>query len=261
MGPMRVATMNVNGVRAAAKKGALGYLADQDLDLIALQEVRAQPEQLPELPAGYAARWHTGQRPGYSGVGLLARTPPEHVATGIGHPELDAEGRVLRARFGELDVVSVYVPSGTSGDERQEVKMDFLDAFRDWVAELLHEGRELLLMGDVNIAHRAIDLARPKQNQKTSGFLPEERAWLDGFLALGLHDVVREHLGESEGVYSWWTYRAGARRRNVGWRLDYQFATPALAATVRDVAIPREPVMSDHAPVIVTYDRPLPAAT
>ncbi len=257
MSPMRVATMNVNGLRAAAKKGALEYLAAQDLDLIALQEVRTQPDQLPTLPAGYHARWHCGARAGYSGVGLLARTAPEHVSTGIGHPELDAEGRVLRARFGALDVVSVYVPSGTTGDERQEVKMGFLAHFQDWVAELLQEGREVLLLGDVNIAHRAIDLARPKQNVATSGFLPEERAWLDGFLGLGLHDVVREHVGEREGVYSWWTYRAGARQRNVGWRLDYQFATPGLAANVRDVAIPREPVFSDHAPVVVTYDASL----
>lgn len=257
---MRVGTMNVNGVRAAAKKGALAYLAARDLDLIALQEVRATPEQLPALPAGYVARWHTGDRAGYSGVGLLSRVTPEHVATGIGDAELDGEGRVLRARFGDLDVISVYVPSGTTGDERQAAKMRFLDRFRDWVAELLDEGRELLLVGDFNIAHRPIDLARPKQNETTSGFLPEERAWLDGFLALGLHDVVRERLGEQEGAYSWWTYRAGARGRNVGWRLDYHFATPRLAATARDVAIPREPVMSDHAPVIVAYDRSLGAA-
>lgn len=251
---MRAATMNVNGLRAAARKGALAFLAERDLDLLALQEVRVGTDRLPELPTGYHARWDLGERAGYAGVGLLSPVAPERVATGIGLPALDAEGRVLRARFDGLDVVSVYVPSGTTGEPRQTVKMAFLERFREWTRELLAEGRELLVLGDINIAHREIDLARPQQNRATSGFLPEERAWLTGFLELGLRDVVRDHLGEAEGVYSWWTFRAGARGRNVGWRLDYQLATPSLARTVRSVDIPREPVFSDHAPVIVTYD-------
>ena len=251
---MRVATMNVNGLRAAVKKGVLPYLAGRDLDVVTLQEVRAQPEQLPELPHGYVDHWNTGERAGYSGVGVLSRSQPAAVETGIGHVELDAEGRVLLLRYPAFDLVSVYVPSGTTGNERQAVKMSFLDAFGAWVRERLETGRELLLTGDFNIAHTERDLARPKQNQTTSGFLPEERAWLSGFLELGLHDVVREQVGPGTEIYSWWTYRAGARQRNIGWRLDYQLATPGLAARATSAEIPREPVFSDHAPVIVTYD-------
>lgn len=251
---MRVATMNVNGLRAAAKKGVYPYLAERDLDLVTFQEVRAQPEQIPEPPEGYRAHWNAGERAGYSGVGVLTRLEPEAVEAGIGHDELDAEGRVLLLRFPAFDLVSVYVPSGTTGDERQAVKMAFLDAFQAWIRARLQAGRELLLTGDFNIAHTERDLARPKQNETTSGFLPEERAWLTEFLGLGLHDVVREQVGTDAEIYSWWTYRAGARQRNVGWRLDYQLATPGLAARARGAEIPREPVFSDHAPVIVRYD-------
>lgn len=245
--------MNVNGLRAAVRKGLFAYLAGRDLDLIAFQEVRAQVEKLPELPDGFHAAWDLGDRAGYSGVGVLSRACPTETMRGIGRPGLDGEGRVLLARFPALDVVSVYVPSGTTGDVRQAVKMDFLAGFEEWVEGFLATGRELLLLGDVNIAHRAVDLARPKQNQKTSGFLPEEREWMTRFLGLGLRDVVREAVGDDTPIYSWWTFRAGARQKNVGWRLDYQLATPGLAATVCAVDIPREPVMSDHAPVIVEY--------
>ena len=250
---MRIATMNVNGIRAAVRKGLLDWLAEQDLDAIAFQEVRAQPNDVPEPIDGFHACWNCGGRAGYSGVGLFTRVAPEEVSLGIGHDDHDAEGRVLLARYPTFDLVSVYVPSGTTGDVRQAVKMDFLEVFGAWVRERLATGRELLLMGDVNIAHRELDLARPKQNQKTSGFLPEERAWLTEFLSLGLVDVVRDRVGPETAIYSWWTYRAGARQKNVGWRLDYHLATPGLAATARGVAIPREPVLSDHAPVIVDY--------
>ena len=250
---MRIATMNVNGIRAATRKGLLGWLAGQDLDAIAFQEVRAGPDDVPDPMDGFHACWNCGTRAGYSGVGLFARVAPEEVSLEIGQHDHDAEGRVLLARYPGFDLVSVYVPSGTTGDVRQAVKMDFLTAFRAWVQERLASGRELLLMGDMNIAHREIDLARPTQNRKTSGFLPEERTWLTDFLALGLVDVVRARLGPDTAIYSWWTYRAGARQKNVGWRLDYHLATPGLAATARGVAIPREPVFSDHAPVIVDY--------
>lgn len=250
---MRIATMNLNGLRAAVKKGALEYLAQRGIDVIALQEVRAQPEQIGGIPGGYEAYWHCGSRPGYSGVGVLARVPPACTVDRVGHEALDAEGRVLLARFDAFDLVSVYVPSGTTGGVRQAVKMEFLAAFHAWVRDRIARGREMLLVGDFNIAHAEIDLARPQQNHTTSGFLPEERAWLTDFLQLGLRDVVRERAGPDTAIYSWWTYRAGARQRNVGWRLDYHLATPGLAATARTADIPREPVFSDHAPVIVDY--------
>ena len=258
---MRIATMNVNGLRAAVRKGALEWLAKQDLDAIAFQEVRARPEDIPDAIDGFHAYWNCGSRAGYSGVGLLTRAEPQEVSLGMGHDAHDAEGRLLLARYPSFDLVSVYVPSGTTGDARQAVKMDFLRALRSWVSARLAAGRDLLLMGDVNIAHREIDLARPKQNRKTSGFLPEERAWLTEFLELGLVDVVRERSGPETSIYSWWTYRAGARQKNVGWRLDYHLATPRLAATARAVEIPREPVFSDHAPVIVAYDMDLGSGT
>lgn len=251
---VRVATMNVNGIRAAASKGALEYLASRDLDLICLQEVRAQPEQLPDTPAGFEGYWDLGDRAGYSGVGILSRVAPLEVAAGLGVPAFDAEGRVLRLRFPALDVVSVYVPSGTTGEERQDFKMAFLASLEEFVRDLLASGRPLLLLGDLNIAHQEIDLARPQANRRTSGFLPQERAWLTELLELGLHDVVRERAGPESVVYSWWTYRAGARQKNVGWRLDYQLATPELAGRARTLEVPREPVLSDHAPVIVAYD-------
>lgn len=246
--------MNINGIRAAAKKGALQYLADRELDLICLQEVRAQADHIPALPEGYDGYWELGERAGYSGVGVLSRTPPLDVLPGLGVDPFDAEGRVLLLRFPALDVLNVYVPSGTTGDERQVFKMSFLAAFEQYVRSLLGHGRPLVLTGDVNIAHREIDLARPKANRKTSGFLPEERTWLTDVLGLGLHDVVRERAGSGASVYSWWTYRGAARQKNVGWRLDYQLATPDLAGRARSFEIPREPVLSDHAPVIVAYD-------
>lgn len=254
---MKVVSLNVNGIRACCKKGLAAFLEEEAPDVVCLQEVRAFEHQLPELPPGYLQHWHAAEKPGYSGVGLLTRRLPERVATGMGVARYDREGRVLRADVDGLTVVSAYVPSGTTGEVRQAVKMRFLRAFKSYLKRLLgevrSEGRELLVCGDVNIAHREIDLRNWRSNQTTSGFLPEERAWLDGLLALGLRDTVREHLGPDEAVYTWWSQRGGARARNVGWRLDYQLATPGLAARVLEVAVPREPVLSDHAPVAVRY--------
>ena len=245
--------MNVNGVRAAVAKGLWEFVTARSPELVCLQEVRASGEALPAAPAGYLASWHPADRRGYSGVGVLTRRTPERLANGIGVPRYDTEGRVQRIDLGALTIVNVYVPSGTSGEPRQSFKMRFLKRFRSYVRAVVAEGREVLVVGDINIAHRAVDLKNWRSNRRTSGFLPEERAYLDRFLGLGLVDTVRELAGPETAVYSWWSSRSGARARDVGWRLDYHFTTPALHARARSHLVPREPIFSDHAPVIVDY--------
>lgn len=252
---MRVITMNLNGIRSATSKGALDWLAAQDADVILLQEVRAQQHHLPDgLLAGYHACWNLAEKPGYSGVGVLTRLEPKRVVYGIGRPEFDAEGRVLRAEFEGWSAQSVYIPSGSSGPERQAFKMLFLDAFLDHAVGLEKSGQELVMGGDFNIAHRQIDLKNWRSNQKSSGFLPEERAWVDALLASGWRDVYRDAVGPEAAHYSWWSARGRARENDVGWRLDYQFTTPGLAALAREASIYKAQFFSDHAPVVMNYD-------
>lgn len=252
---MRVVSLNVNGVRSAARKGLATVLADISPEVVCLQEVRASPDQASGLlGSDYHESWNPAQRPGYSGVGTLTRERPEGVTAGSGRSEFDAEGRVLVTEVAGVSVVNVYVPSGTMGAARQAVKMSFLEHFLQFVSRLVATGRPLLICGDVNIAHRNIDLRNWRRNQRTSGFLPEERQWLTRLLEVGLVDVVRHLAGDEAEVYTWWTLRAGARERNVGWRLDYQLATPDVAATAAAFDIRRFPVLSDHAPVTVDYD-------
>ena len=246
-------SFNVNGIRAAHRKGFADLVARVKPDLICLQEAKAQPADIPSLP-GYRSTWHCAERKGYSGVGVLSLQPADRTIHGLGFEAYDSEGRVLRADFSRLSVLNVYVPSGSSRVERQAFKMRFLADFYDHVERLLTEGRELLVCGDLNVAHREVDLTNWRVNQKTSGFLPEERAWFGRLLELGLDDVVREHAGPEAPVYSWWSQRSGARARNVGWRLDYQLATPGLASRVAHAEIHKDPVLSDHAPVVVDYD-------
>ncbi len=254
-GPVRVVALNVNGIRAAARKGLGPLLTELDGDVVALQEVRALAHQRPAPPEGYAAAWHEADRPGYSGVGTLARHGFAAVRPGIGDAEIDGEGRVLRTDLPKgVALVNVYAPSGSAGDHRQAAKMRFLARFLPYLEALAAEGREALVVGDVNIAHAEIDLKNWRSNRRTPGFLPEERAWLSEVLALGYVDVVRRLAGPDTAVYSWWSQRAGARERDVGWRIDLQLATPGLAATARRFLVPRLPVVSDHAPVVVDYD-------
>lgn len=265
---MRVLSLNANGIRSAHAKGLAPLLASLAPDAVCLQEVRAEQGAAP-LPEGLGeCYWHAAERKGYSGVATLLPRPAASCRAGIGLPEFDAEGRVLVAELdetyagdlGRIELINVYVPSGTTGDVRQEVKMRFLAALVDFVQDRLRlaeqtPGFEVLLCGDINIAHTKLDIKNWASNQKTSGFLPEERAWLTDFLALGLVDVVRQLAGPETAVYSWWSQRApGARERDVGWRIDYQLATPRLAERARAFGIPRLPVVSDHAPVWVDYD-------
>ncbi|MEZ4608395.1 MAG: exodeoxyribonuclease III [Deinococcales bacterium] len=250
---MRIVSFNVNGIRAAYNKGAWDYLKSLAPDYVCLQEVRADEGQNPLTSLeDYHHQWLAAEKKGYSGVGILSQERPCEICRGIRHPEWDKEGRVLRADFESFSLISVYIPSGSSGDPRQVAKMDFLAHFYRYVQDLIKEKRDYVICGDMNIAHQPIDLTNWKSNQKNSGFLPEERQWFSEFLALGLVDVSRQLLG-NEAMYSWWSLRSGARARNIGWRLDYQFATPHIAQKARVLEIPREPIFSDHAPVLIEY--------
>jgi exodeoxyribonuclease-3 len=251
---MRVITLNLNGIRSAAARGALEWLGGQEADAICLQEVRALGHQLPLglslLPKHQ--HWHFAEKPGYSGVGLLLRKKPQRVSLGFGSV-FDREGRVLRADFKSHSIISVYVPSGSSGQERQAKKMQFLAEFLPYLSKLAKEGRELIVCGDINIAHQPIDLKNWKANQKLSGFLPEERGWIDRLLEAGYVDVFRQLVGPEAVHYSWWSARGSARANDVGWRLDYQFATAGIARKASKPSIYREEYFSDHAPVVIEY--------
>jgi len=252
---VRVLTYNLNGFRSAAGKGLFGWLSGEAADVICLQETRTAEANLPpvliELP-GYRAFWHSAEKKGYSGVGLLCRQKPDRVVHGLGDAAHDREGRLLRADFGDLSILSLYVPSGITGPARQAHKHEFLDRLLEHLRALKAEGREVLLCGDLNIAHRVIDLSSPGRSQGTSGFLPAERAWLDSLLAAGFEDVFRRVVGEEPGHYTWGT--AWMKKAGGGWRLDYQIATPKLSAAARAAHIERAAPFSDHQPVRIDYD-------
>jgi exodeoxyribonuclease-3 len=251
---MRCLSWNVNGIRALQRKKLLPWDEVPGCDVICLQETKAWPSQLdPALvePPGWYARWLGADRKGYSGVAVLSRDKPDEVIEGIGDAAVDAEGRVLAARFGELVVVSAYFPNSQDGGARLGFKLAFCAAMERYLARWQETDREVLLLGDYNIAHRPIDLARPEANEQTPGYLPEERAWFDRYLELGFRDVYRERYPERAGDYTWWSYRSQARARNVGWRLDYGTTTPRLAERVEDVVHLRDVMGSDHCPVQV----------
>ncbi|HNN08115.1 MAG TPA: exodeoxyribonuclease III [Azospira sp.] len=256
---MRIISLNLNGIRSAWNKGLLPWLEAQQADVVCLQEIKAQTGDLtPEMlaPDGLAAYYHCAEKKGYSGVGLWCRKRPERIVEGLGHGEFDAEGRFIRADFGTLSVVSLYLPSGSSSPERQEAKFRFMDTFLPLLTEMAKEGREVIVCGDWNIAHKEIDLRNWKSNQKNSGFLPEERAWMSRVLdEAGWVDVYRRlHPDATDACYTWWSNRGQAWAKNVGWRLDYQLATPGIAATAHAATIWKETRFSDHAPLIIDYD-------
>lgn len=256
---LRIITLNLNGIRSAWRKGVLPWLVDQHADVICLQEIKAQHSDLDEAmkaPDGMHAYYHCAEKKGYSGVGLWCRNKPDAVSEGIGDAEFDAEGRYLRADFGNLSVISLYLPSGSSSPERQEAKFRFMTLFYPLLVELMNSGREFVVCGDWNIAHREIDLKNWKGNRKNSGFLPEERAWIGRLLdEAGWFDVYRKlHPEATDDCYTWWSNRGQAWAKNVGWRLDYQLATPALAATARHAGVYKAQRFSDHAPLCIDYD-------
>ena len=255
---LRIITLNLNGIRSAWRKGVLPWAGGQSADIICLQELKAQVADLDEemrAPAGMHAYYHCAEKKGYSGVGLLCRRKPDAVIEGTGHAEFDAEGRYLRADFGKLSVVSLYLPSGSSSPERQEAKFRFMALFYPHLMDLAKSGRDVVVCGDWNIAHQEKDLKNWKNNARNSGFLPEERAWVGSLLDEGgWRDVYRELYPQAtEDCYTWWSNRGQAWAKNVGWRLDYQLATPALAATARAAAVYKAERFSDHAPLTVDY--------
>ena len=252
---MRCTTWNVNGIRSVAKKGLLPWTQLADSDVICLQETKARPEQLgPELlePDGWHAFWHSADKPGYSSVAILSKIKPDEVRDGIGDQRFDCEGRVQAARFGTLVVISAYFPNSRDAGARLDYKLAFCAALESYLKGWRDAGREVLLMGDYNIAHQPIDLARPKENEKNAGYLPEERAWMTRYLGLGYRDVFRERNPELADAYSWWTNWGGARARNVGWRIDYGTTSPKLAERVTGAEIHPQLMGSDHCPVSIT---------
>jgi exodeoxyribonuclease-3 len=259
---LRVVTLNLNGIRSAEGKGFLAWLSRNKADIACMQEVKAHETDLSPailMPRNYLSHFHCAQKKAYSGVGMYVRERPARVAHGFGSAEFDAEGRYLQADYGNLSVVSVYLPSGSSSEERQQAKFRFLAEFLPLLERLRRSGREYILCGDWNIAHREIDLRNWRSNRKNSGFLPEERAWLtEVFERVGWVDVFRR-LDQRPEQYTWWSNRGQAWAKNVGWRIDYQIATPGIASKARRVAIYTAARFSDHAPLTIDYDITLAA--
>ena len=258
---MRIIAVNLNGVRSASSKGFFAWLARQDAEIVCVQELKAQAADMSaEMlnPDGYRGHFHYAEKKGYSGVGIYSKKQPERVTEGIGIADIDAEGRYIRADFGNLSVISLYLPSGSSGEERQAVKFSFMERFLPYLRELKASGREVILCGDWNIAHKEIDLKNWRGNKKNSGFLPEERAWLTHvFDEIGFVDVFRSLYPAALDQYTWWSNRGQAWAKNVGWRIDYQIATPGIAARAVEAAIYKDERFSDHAPLTIRYDHAL----
>lgn len=253
---LKISSLNVNGIRAAYRKGFTDWVDQSRPDIICLQELRALEHQIPNpiQKPDYHAAYHTAAKKGYSGVGILSREEPLKIREGIGVDWIDNEGRVLMAEFKDLIVFSIYAPSGTTGDERQDLKMEFLDVFLPFAEQYLEAEKPVVFCGDFNICHTKIDIHNPKQNRNTSGFLPEEREWVTRLLDTGYEDVFRRlHEGETD-LYSWWSYRAASKERNKGWRIDYHMASPGLLEAAREATIEMEWNLSDHAPVTISYD-------
>ena len=254
---MRVITLNANGIRAAAKKGFFSWLSRQRADVVCLQETKAQIDQLTDSifhPKSFHCHYHSAQRKGYSGVALFSRRKPDDVVVGLGWPEVDEEGRYLEVKLGKLSVVSLYAPSGTSGDERQQFKYKFMERFLPYLKTLANSGREYIVCGDWNIAHKNIDLKNWRSNRKNSGFLPEERQWLDQvFETAGFVDAFRL-VNDQPEQYTWWSNRGRSWEKNVGWRIDYQIITQGLASKVKGEKIYTAKRFSDHAPLGIDYD-------
>lgn len=252
----KVLSWNVNGIRAAAKKGFLDWMAEASPDILCVQETKALPEQLDQgllNPTGYGTYWSGAKKKGYSGVAVFTKEEPLNVSTSMGIERFDDEGRLLRLDYKDFTLFNVYFPNGKMGPERLKFKMDFYDAFLEQVQEVRKKQKRVIFLGDVNTAHNEIDLARPKENQKVSGFLPVERAWIDKAIATGYVDTFR-HLHPDKVQYSWWDLKSRARERDIGWRIDYVFVAGEMIDSVRSAYILTEVMGSDHCPVGVDVE-------
>jgi exodeoxyribonuclease-3 len=253
---MNIISYNVNGIRAAIQKGFLEWLGTASPDILLLQETKAQPEQLPLFEfemLGYRNYWHCAQKKGYSGVAILTRIEPDRVVTGMGTGKYDAEGRFLRADYGDTSIISVYHPSGTSGPDRQAFKIEWLQDFYNYINELKKERPNLVISGDYNICHKPADIHDPNRHLKVSGFLPEERKWMTHFLDSGFIDSFR-HFNNEPGHYTWWSYIADARSRNLGWRIDYHMVSRSLSPQMKRSVILSEARHSDHCPILLQIE-------
>lgn len=252
---LKLYSWNVNGIRAAGRKGMLDWLNQARPDILGVQETKAHPDQLDDdlrQPDGYHTYWASAERKGYSGVALYSKVEPKSVQIGLGNEEYDAEGRTIVAEYDDFVFITAYFPNGGSDHSRVPFKMRYKADFHTYCNTLRSQGKAVIFCGDVNTSHRPIDLARPKQNEKKTGFLPEERVWIDAIIADSYIDIFRDLNSNLAGAYSWWTARAGARERNVGWRLDYFFITPDLRDKVITAEIHPDVMGSDHCPVSLT---------
>jgi exodeoxyribonuclease-3 len=255
---MKIISYNVNGIRAASTKNIFTWLKETDADMVCFQEVKALPDQIPEIIAvieelGYHHYWFPAEKKGYSGVAILTKLKPNHIEYGCGEEWIDKEGRILRVDFDDFSLMSLYMPSGSSGEDRQLKKYEFMRFFDTYIAELRVEFPKLIISGDYNICHTAIDIHNPKSNAKSSGFLPEEREWMELFLSNGFIDTFR-YFNKDPHHYTWWSYRFGSRGKNLGWRIDYHLATLPLLEKLKDVTILPDAIHSDHCPVLLELD-------
>ncbi len=254
---MKIVTYNVNGIRSALSKNWLGWLQASNPDVICLQEIKAHPEQVADLhlleQLGYEHYWYPAQKKGYSGTAILSKITPKKVEYGCGHCDYDFEGRMIRADFDGVSVMSTYFPSGSSGDLRQVFKYRFLDDFQQYIDKLKMEFPNLVISGDYNICHKPIDIHNPKSNANSSGFLPEEREWMENFVNTGFIDSFR-YFNQDPHHYTWWSFRAGARKKNLGWRIDYNMVSSTLEDKLKRSQILCDAVHSDHCPVLLELD-------
>jgi exodeoxyribonuclease-3 len=252
---MKLYSWNVNGIRAAEKKGFLDWLNATQPDILGVQETKAHPDQLSEAlrqPEGYYSYWASAEKKGYSGVAIYSKTEPNQVQIGLGIEKFDTEGRTIIAEYDDFVFIATYVPAASQGIEQVPFKLEYADALLDYCNGVRESGKAVLFCGDINISHKEIDLARPKQNEKTTGFLPEERAWMDKLFGQGYLDSYRAFYPEQEEAYSWWSLRTAARQRNMGWRLDYFILSPDLKSRLEAAEIHSDVIGSDHCPVSIT---------
>ncbi|MFQ3575663.1 MAG: exodeoxyribonuclease III [Cytophagales bacterium] len=254
---MKIVTYNVNGLRAAMTKGLVDWLKAVDADVVCFQETKCEPQQVDNSifeDLGYQLHWNSAQKKGYSGVLILSKISPKNIHIGIGIEKYDVEGRAIRIDFDSFSVLNVYMPSGSSGDDRQDFKMEWLSDFLPYVDKLKKERPNLVICGDFNICHQAIDIHNPKSNANSSGFLPEEREWMTKFFTSGFIDAFR-HLCAEPHHYTWWSYRAGARGKNLGWRIDYHAITENMANQLKRCLILPDAKHSDHCPVLLELEK------